>query len=142
MAFHGYITVDDIRLYILDRSIEDNDMDLDLSFSDEEIMAAMERVAREYNSIPPYVDGASPDRLSKTTNMFFDGILQQLYMAELNRAMRNDIDYVAGNVTTNPEKSRIANLTTLARDHGERFREAVRNRKIFINMSDGYGPVG
>jgi hypothetical protein len=117
-------------------------MDLDLSFSDEEIMAAMERVAREYNSIPPFVDGARPDCLQKTTNMFFDGIVQQLYMAELNRAMRNDIDYVAGNLSTNPEKNRIANLTVLARDHGERFREAVRNRKIFINMSDGYGPIG
>jgi hypothetical protein len=142
MASNTYITVDDIRLYILDRSIDDNDFDQDLSFSDEEILNAMARAAREYNSIPPYVNGARADCLPKDTNMFFDATVQQLYIAELNRAMRNDIDYDAGGVVTSMEAKRIKNLQQLAQEHGERFREAARNRKIFINFSDGYGQIG
>ena len=138
----NYITVDDIRMYILDRFISDNELDKDLSFGDEEILAAMERAAREYNSIPPYVNGARADCLPKDTNMFFDAIVQQLYIAELNRAKRNDIDYDAGGVVTSLEAKRIKHLEDLAKDHGERFREAAQNRKIFINYSNGFGPIG
>ena len=138
----NYITVDDIRMYILDRFISDNELDKDLSFGDEEILAAMERAAREYNSIPPYVNGARADCLPKDTNMFFDAIVQQLYIAELNRAKRNYIDYDAGGVVTSLEAKRIKHLEDLAKDHGERFREAAQNRKIFINYSNGFGPIG
>jgi hypothetical protein len=142
MASNTCITVEDIRLYILDRTIEDNDMDKDLSFSDEEIIAAMERAAREYNSIPPYVGCVEADALPKNTNMFFDATVQQLYIAELNRMSRNDIDYDAGGVSTNLEAKRIEHLKQLSRDHGERFREAATNLKIHTNWMDGFGKIG
>ena len=142
MASNNYLTVDDIRLYILDRSVADNDLDRDLSFSNDEIFAAMERAAREYNSLPPFVNSARAACLPKDTNMFLDGVVQQLYIAWLNRAMRNDIDYDAGGVVTSLEAKRIKHMQQLAQDHGERFREAARNRKVFLNMSEGYGPIG
>jgi len=138
-----YVTVEDIRLYILDRSIEDNaDWDKDLSFSDEEIMAAMERAAREYNSIPPFVSSASAECLPKDTNMFFDATAQQLYIAEVNRASRNDIDFDAGGVTTSIEAKRIDHMRRLAAEHGENFKEAARARKITQNWMEGFGRVG
>ena len=60
---HNCVTEEDVRMYILDRNIEDNGLDLDLSFSHEEIAEAMRRCAREYNSIPPRVGMVSPENL-------------------------------------------------------------------------------
>ena len=138
----NYITVEDVRLYILDRTLEDNDLDKDLAFSDPEIISAMERAAREYRSITPYVGGADASCLSKETNMFLDAITQQLYIAEINRASRNDIDYDAGGVTTNLEAKRIEHFRRLSSEHGERFREAAKALKIFQNWRAGFGKIG
>ena len=49
------LTTEDIRHFLLDRDVEDNDLELDVAFSDEEIRDAMKRAARAYNSIPPFV---------------------------------------------------------------------------------------
>jgi len=142
MASNTYITVDDIRLYILDRSIEDNPLDKDLSFSDEEILAAMERAARAYNGFPPYVDAVTPDCLPKHDNTFFDAVVQQLYIGEIARISRNDIDYEAGGVSTNLETKRIAHLRRMAAEHGELWRESARQRKVFKNWRDAFGSLG
>lgn len=138
----NHITVEDIRLFILDRSIEDNDLDKDLSFTEDEIIAAMERAAREYNSVPPYVNGMRADCMPKDTNMMFNATVQQLYIAEVNRLCRNDLDYDAGGVTTNLEAKRIEHLRRLAKEHGEMFVNEATSRKVHLNWRDGFGALG
>jgi len=102
----------------------------------------MERAAREYNSLPPYTSSARADCLPKDTNIFYDAIVQQLYIAEINRLSRNDIDFDAGGVTTSIEAKRIDHLRRLTAEHGERFREAARALKLHQNWMDGFGKIG
>lgn len=132
------ITSDDVRMYIFDRNIEDNDLLLDLNFSEEEIANAMVRAAREYASIPPYTSTVSPACLPADTNMFLDATVAQLYMSEMNKLMRNDIDYTAGNVTTNLVAKRIKHLAELYKLYQDRFRTAAKDWKIAENVSAGF----
>ena len=70
-----YITISDVRFYIMDRGSEDNPYLLDLAYSDEEISGAMRSAAREYNSVPPLgVETVHPGHLPADTNLFLDGI--------------------------------------------------------------------
>lgn len=132
------ITSDDVRMYIFDRSIEDNDLLLDLNFSEEEIANAMVRAAREYASIPPYTSTVNPGCLPADTNMFLDAITAQLYMSEMNKLMRNDIDYASGNVTTNLVAKRIKHLAELVKLYQERFKLAAKEWKLSENVSMGF----
>lgn len=132
------ITSDDVRMYIFDRSIEDNDLLLDLNFSEEEIANAMVRAAREYASIPPYTSTVCASCLPGDTNMFLDAIAAQLYMSEMNKLMRNDIDYSSGNVTTNLVAKRIKHLAELVKLYQERFKIAAKELKISQNISAGF----
>lgn len=132
------LTSDDVRMYIFDRSIEDNDLLLDLNFSEEEIANAMVRAAREYASIPPYTSTVCPSCLPSNTNMFLDATVAQLYMSEMNKLMRNDIDYTSGNVTTNLVAKRIKHLSELVKFYQDRFKLAAKEWKISENVSNGF----
>ncbi len=133
-----FITPDDVRNFIFDRNIQDNDLLLDLNFSEPEIRDAMVRVAREYNSIPPFVSNVNPAFLPADTNLFLDGIAVQLYISELSKLTRNDIDYNSGNVTTNLVAKRIGHLKDLIKLHQDRFMTTAKQIKIYQNVSQGF----
>lgn len=119
---------------MFDRSIEDNDLLLDLNFSEEEIQDAMVRAAREFNSIPPFVSAVHPSYLPTDTNLFLDGCAAQLYISELSKLMRNDIDYTTGGVQTNLVAKRIGHLKELFKLHTERFVKAAKDVKLTTNI--------
>jgi len=123
-----------VRMFIMDRTIDDNDLLLDLAYNDKEIENAMVRAAREYNGIPPFCSYADPDTLDGTTNMFLDGIAAQLYISSLSKLMRNDIDYNSGGVTTNIVAKRIDHLKELIKIHQERFTQVAGDIKKGINI--------
>ena len=123
---------------MFDRSIEDNDLLLDLNFSEEEIRNGMVRAAREYASIPPYTSTVSASCLPADTNMFLDAVAAQLYMSEMSKLMRNDIDYAGGNVSTNLVAKRIQHLSSLIKLHTERFAQAAKQQKIAENVNAGF----
>ena len=57
MANDSAIDFEEVRLFIMDRAVEDNSIDLVANyFSDEEILAAMRRTAQAFNEIQPYVN--------------------------------------------------------------------------------------
>jgi len=134
----GCITPDDVRMYIFDRTVEDNDLLLDLNFSEKDIQDAMVRAAREYASIPPYTSCVNPACLPSHTNMFLDATVAQLYISEMSKLMRNDIDYNSGNVTTNLVAKRIIHLKDMYKFHNERFKEAAKNWKLTENVNQGF----
>jgi len=137
-----YLTISDIRNYIWDRSAADNQLELDLAFSDAEIRDAMKRAAREYNSVPPFVAGADPATLPTDTNLFLDATAFQLYISRLSRMQRSDIDYTAGGVTVELEKRQIAYMKEMIPFHRDRFLEATKAQKVFLNLRRAFGRVG
>ena len=132
------LTSEDIRFFIFDRTIADNDLLGDLNFSEAEIQNAMSRAAREYGSIPPYTSTVHPSCFPGDTNMFLDAVAAQLYLSELNKLMRNDIDYTSGNVTTNLVAKRIAHLKELYKQHQERFTSTAKQWKLTENINGGF----
>lgn len=132
------LTEQDIRDFILDRSVDDN-AGLDLSFSSADIAQAMKRAAREYNSIPPvFIQVDDKDHLPSETNMFLDATAEQLYISEKARLTRDDIDYSAGGVVTPIARQRIKHLDDLIKFHGERFQTAAKAQKLTANLRRAY----
>ena len=101
------LTVEDVRQFMFDRTIQDNELEMDLSFEDNDILEAMKRAARDANSIPPYSASWTADCLPNDTNIFLYATAEQLYMSGLQRLMRNDTEYTAGGVTGSTSKARI-----------------------------------
>ncbi len=139
MAAHPYITVEDVRHYLLDRTPDDNDLLVDLAYDDNDIRQAMVYAARDYNSIPPLVASASPECLPAYNNMFLDCIVKHLYIMSIAQLTRNDIDYTAGGVGTNIVQKRIAHLRDLIAFHQQQFVEAAKNQKLLMNIDEAFG---
>ena len=138
----SYLTIADVRAYIWDRSAEDNQLELDLAFSDDEIRDAMKRAAREYASIPPYSSGVDPAELPADTNMFLDAVVLHLYISRISRLQRNDIDYSAGGVQVELDKKQIAYMKEMIPFHRDRFVDAAKSFKIFTNLRQAFRRVG
>jgi hypothetical protein len=133
------MNIKEVRDFIADATVEDNQIVGDLTFSDEDITGAMKSAARHYNSIPPLGTGnVTPDSLTTDTNIFFDGTAYYLFLKEYQRRTKADIDYTAGGVTTNLEAKRIAYLEKLMKLHKEQFETAAKTRKITINLNNAY----
>lgn len=133
-----YLSIEEMRMFLLDQKAEDNALDLDLSFSDEEILSAMKRAAREYNSIPPFVSSVDYRRLPNDTNVFLHATAEQIYIAELARAKRNDMDYTAGNVSANLEQKRITHFEGLVKFHREIWTDTATKIKVAANLAKAY----
>ena len=136
----SYITIDDVRHYIMDRSAEDNEIEMDLAFTDDEITRALKSAMRDYNGTLPLCssyDNAS--RLPDDTNMFLDGATAHLYQALWNKLTRSDIDYTAGGVTTNLVTKQIAHAKEKMEFYAARFKEVASAIKIQINVNAAWG---
>jgi len=133
-----YLTVEEMRMFLLDNSAEDNSLDMDLSFSDDEIAYSMRRAAREYNSTPPFVGRVDPNSLPIDTNLFLHATAEQLYISELARSKRNDMDYTAGGVTVNIEAKRIKHFEGLVAYHREQWKDTATKIKVSANLAKAY----
>jgi len=128
------LTTDDVRYFLLDRTAEDNELDMDLSFTDEDIVNAMRRAARETNDVPPYNAQVSGDCLPGDSNIWLHAVAEQLYLAKLSNLMRNDIDYEAGGVTVSVTKARIAHFKELIKLHRTIWEDKLRRFKVGNNV--------
>lgn len=139
----NYVTVGEVRAYLVDQTPEDNELEMDLSFTDEQIQTAMRMAARDYNSQPPIgVSTADPTQLPADTNLFFNGILTHLFTMKVNQWRRNDMDYSAGGVGANIVAKRIANLEKSRNEHRELFTREARDIKVTLNLRKAWGRVG
>ena len=137
------ITVEDVRDYVRDVTWEDNDLLLDLAFTDEQIISAMKAVVREWNGIPPYtLDGYTYATLPDNTNVFFDGITAALLRTELINKTRNEADYRAGNMSTTIDTTYIQRLRELIQMFQGRFKEVAQGLKLTDNLEAVYGQIG
>jgi hypothetical protein len=135
MSTNHYITAEDVRNFMLDRSAKDNPVQLDLVFAETEIDDAMRRAARDYNSLPPYTIKIDPTRLPGDTNIFLDAIAEQLCISRMSKLMRQDFDFVAGGVETNQVRTEISHLKSLIELYGTRWREPAKQIKATIALN-------
>lgn len=128
------LTIDDVRMFIYDRTASDNELLGGLAFSDPEILAAMRFAAREYNSIPPISIQADPNSLPGDTNMFLDAVVTGLFIAKASQMKRNQVEYTAGGAAVALEKTQIAYMEDQIKFHRERYMQAMADHKYSINL--------
>lgn len=135
------LTAEDVRHYIFDRTLEDNELEGDLTFSDDEINNAMRYTCLDFNSIPPYIKNASPQN-PPPYMIYLDGIIKHLLTSKLHKLSRNDISYSAGGVQTNIDGRKIEHLKGLIRMHTESFIARSNEYKKIHNAYRAFGKVG
>lgn len=136
----SYVTIDLVREELQDRFPGDNSIDCDQFFSDEEILHAMDRAAAMYNSLPPLgIDPVSGRSLPADTNIFLDAVLSRLYGAAINKLARNLVNWSAGGVTVDLEKTRMQAFQQLKQELGTSWKEAAMQRKMEINRNLAWG---
>lgn len=140
---NSYLTIDDIRHALMDRTPDDNEIEFDLAFTDEEIAMAMRHAAMAFNTIPPIgVMTPDPAKLPACYTTFLDGTIAQLYTTLLAKMRRNDMDYTSGGVSANIVQKRIQHLERAREEHRQAFKESARDLKITYNLSRIGGRVG
>ncbi len=138
----SYVNVEEVRHFVMDRTVEDNDLDLDLSFTDDEIVQAMERAARSFNALPPLVMRVEWNRMPLDTNVFLNATAEHLYRAALGKLRRNDIDYNAGGVATNLAAKRISHFERAIAEYNKLWTEEARAIKISFNVRQAFRVLG
>lgn len=131
------IDVQDVRQFMMDRTVKDNLLDMDLAYSDEDIGFARRFAAMEYNESPPLCHRVCVDNLPFGLT-FLWGIAYYLIVGNLQKLMRQDIDYSAGNVAVDLTKRRIEHLKTLLPVYKGEFEKRVLQQKAQINIAAGY----
>lgn len=134
----SFLNIEEVRHFVMDRTVEDNDLDLDLSFTDEEITQAMERAARSFNSMPPHIMRVEWNRLPLDTNIFLYATAEHLYRAALGKLRRNDIDYNAGGVATNLAAKRIGHFEKMISEYNQLWTSEAKSIKIAANLSRAF----
>jgi len=132
-----YLTAEDIRHWIFDRSVDDNMLEADLFFSDDEIKKAMRFACISINAIPPRVGDIHPDRMPLHP-MCFHLVVYHLYLARISMLSRNDIDYSVGEVAASEVKRQLANLKELLPMHKAEGTKEAQNLKTEKNINDAY----
>lgn len=139
-------SIADVRRFVLDRMIDDNEIDLELFFGDDEIITARRLAVAYYNEVPPYVDRISLSDCNQdclpAPVMFLNGIAYQLYLAKLQKLHKEDVDYQAGGMTVNIIKKRIAYITSTIKEFKTEFENLATSRKTHINYLSAFGRVG
>lgn len=134
----GYITVEDVRNFMMDRSLDDNELLMDLAYSDEEIQDGMRRAAREFNSVPPFSQAVEADCLPDDTNIFLYATAEQLCISTLSKLRRNDQEYNAGDMAADATSKRIQHLQAQIKEYRERWREVAHATKVAANLRRAY----
>jgi len=138
----SYLTVEEIRDFIMDRSSADNELLRDVAYTDEEILKAMRNAARAYNSVPPFVHSVRFNRLPGDSDLFLHATAEQLCGSMLSKLRRNDVDMQAGDVQANLTQKRISHLSKEREEHRSIWMEEAKNFKLSRNVSMCFGRVG
>jgi hypothetical protein len=133
----NYLTVEDIRHWIFDRTVDDNPLEMDIFYDDEEIKRAMRYACTTFNSIPPRTVNWRPDRMP-LHDAALNLTVYHLYLSKISMLSRNDIDYNAGGVTATEAKRQMENLKQLMMMHKAEGESAAKNLKVEKNIMSGF----
>ena len=138
------LDMEEVRLFIMDRAVEDNAIDLVANyFSDEEIVAAMRRTAQHYNELPPYVSSTSVVNNTLPYKIYLlNGVAYYLYLSKLQKLAKEDLKYQAGGLTVDLTGKRMAHFQTYLKAFREEFIQGAQQEKIATNYQSAYGSVG
>lgn len=132
------ITENDIRLFMIDKTSDDNYLLDDVEFTPEEITQAHQLTVDKYNSTLPLLTHV--DEIPR-----YEAILgtaaMLLRMKALNMT-RNRLDYQNKSGTAVQDKNKGQEYIALSRMLMDEWEPRVKGLKVHLNIEDGYGRVG
>lgn len=135
------IQVADVRHFIMDRVPDDNELDLDLFFTDEEIAYAMRFACMYFNSIPPKTLQVSPNAMPFHMEFLF-GIVYHLYLSKIQQLGRNIKEYNAGGVSVSRVPALLAEMKAQLPEYRDTFVRYTQSTKLKENLTNGWGLLG
>ena len=126
-----------VREHMADVSIEQNLLEMDLTWSEPEIISCMKLAADRFNEMNPQVVTISPS-CNKYPAMFLDGVGYYMLRMKIMGWMRNDVSFTAGNMETSPHKARIKHLQPVAKDLQESFITQIKEIKVAANAKAAF----
>lgn len=140
----SYLTIQDVREFLLDESPDDNDVEMDLFFSDKQILSAMKRTAAEYQSmIPTGIDtGVTAATLpGGDTSIFLLGVASYLYQSAMHKIARNTLAWQTGDTSVDLNKTRFEMFKLLQQEYDQQWKQQARLRKANINRNQAYAYI-
>ena len=148
----GVIDYEEVRLFVMDRAVEDNAIDLiDNYFSDEEILAALKRTAQHFNEIPPYISDLTvtntgteeePKYVLPYKIYLLNGVAYYLYLSKLQKLAKEDLSYQAGGMAVDVIGKRMKHFQNNLKMFKEEFVQGASADKTAANYSLAFGQVG
>ena len=134
---------DSVRRFVLDRTVEDNAIDLELFFTEPEINFARKLAIGHYNETPPYVNRIDDSQLALPYPLaFLHGIAYHLYLGKLQKLQKEDLDYNAGGMQVDLIKRRIAHLAQNIPAFKQEFLTLISQQKVAANYKSAFGQIG
>lgn len=134
---------EDLRAFMLDNMVENNLLDLDLTWSEEEIQNAMRRCAMMFNAVEPIGRSLNVNPLALPSQyVFLVGTAYQLYLSTLQKYQRNDMEYQSGGVQASIFGNRIKHFTNMMQFMREEFTQLANSLKTSQNLSNAWGTLG
>lgn len=137
----GTFDCEDIRHFIWDRTVADNPIELDLTFTDAEIGHASRYACMMFNALPPHIlvlHSLRDVTDARLTYSMMLGVVYHIFLAKAVLLSRKDIDYTAGNMQVDFTKRRIEYLTKWAAAFKEEATAGMSNYKLVLNLNDGF----
>lgn len=135
------ISVEQVREYIGDSGVDDNQARLEDTFTNDAIAAAMRHAANDFNTIPPYTLQVSADSLPADTTIMYDGIAYHLYRRAVDIIRRNDLVYEGGGMKISFTARQIEHFMRIRDEYQQRFRENAAVAKQTASLRYLYGSI-
>ena len=136
----GQLSTDRVRQFMFDQTLQQNLLEMDLTFSEPQILSAMDFAALDYNEMDPKVHTVSPRSLPFAL-CFLYGVAFYLTQGKIMEWTRNDINYTAGNMTASPEQARIKHYKELMMMFMTEWKTRAKLHKLAINIACVAGPL-
>jgi len=135
-----YITPDMVRLFMMDRTADENFLLDSVEFTDTEISDALVLVVDKYNTMLPHVDYYTADTFPYRTEALA-GVAGMLMKMKALNMVRNNLDYNTSDGTAISDKGKKQEYLSLAQAFEQEFDTKCRSLKVSKNSNDCYGYV-
>lgn len=139
-ASGGPITVPEVRMEMMDMCPDANYLIDELEFTDAEIIHAMRWCVDQFNEMNPPVGGYAYDQFPFRAH-WLSGTAGHLLKMVAHRYRRNSLNYTAGGVTIR-DQEKYNEYYQVAEREEQKYLDWAQNKRIAINMANGYGSVG
>jgi hypothetical protein len=136
----AYISPEDVRFFLMDRTASENFLLDDLEFTDEEIGNAMVLAVDKYNSTLPLVNTYTSESFPFRYEMML-GASAILLRSKATNMMRNNLNYNTSDGVAINDLERRKEYLGMAQSFDAEFTDRIQKIKVSKNAEECYGYV-